>query len=326
MRVLLATDGSPSAMVATDLVGSSRWASGTTIDVVAVMDAASVLPPPLSTLPADAQPLEDALERHCRSAVEETAEMLRALGLTVSSAVLIGRPTERLVQRAAETGADLVVCGSRGMGEFKALLLGSVSAGLVDHAPCPVLVARDRRVTRVLLADDGSASALAAERIVARWPLFGRLPVDVLTVAAVHPALRSPFAMLPVGVALAQYDVDVREARERARAVNDGAMLRLEAEGRTVRRLLREGDPASLIIGQAKTSPDDLIVIGSHGYQGLDRLVLGSVSRAVLMHATASVLVVRASTGVVDADVVDAEPEPMEEPTVEPDPTALVAV
>jgi nucleotide-binding universal stress UspA family protein len=55
----------------------------------------------------------------------------------------------------------------------------------------------------------------------------------------------------------------------------------------------RDGDPASEILAAANDSKVDLIVVGTHGRTGLKRLVLGSVARNVLQHATCSVLIVR---------------------------------
>ena len=61
--------------------------------------------------------------------------------------------------------ADLVVVGHRGHGRWESILLGSVSAEVVDHAPCPVLVARDERLGPIILADDRSSHARAAEQV-----------------------------------------------------------------------------------------------------------------------------------------------------------------
>ncbi len=62
-------------------------------------------------------------------------------GITLQPTILEGHPAPRLVE--ASTGADLLVVGSRGHGEFAGMLLGSVSEHCVTNAECPVLVFRD---------------------------------------------------------------------------------------------------------------------------------------------------------------------------------------
>jgi nucleotide-binding universal stress UspA family protein len=62
-------------------------------------------------------------------------------GITLQPTILEGHPAPLLVE--ASTGADLLVVGSRGHGEFAGMLLGSVSEHCVTNAECPVLVFRD---------------------------------------------------------------------------------------------------------------------------------------------------------------------------------------
>ena len=76
-----------------------------------------------------------------------------------------GRAASTIVDQAREMDADLVVVGHRGMGEWESRLLGSVSAEVVDHAPCPVLVVRNDQLGPIVLAVDGSPHAQAAEAI-----------------------------------------------------------------------------------------------------------------------------------------------------------------
>jgi len=68
---------------------------------------------------------------------------------------------------------------------------------------------------------------------------------------------------------------------------------RLQAGGLTAEPGRRDGDAAAEILAAAKALSADLILIGTHGRTGLKRIVLGSVARNVLQHATCSVLVVR---------------------------------
>jgi nucleotide-binding universal stress UspA family protein len=83
----------------------------------------------------------------------------------------------------------------------------------------------------------------------------------------------------------------------RARA-EDGAadvrkILSETTPGARVEALLPKGDPRAVILDTAKAWPADLIVLGSHGLRGFDRLLMGSVSESVAVHAHCSVEVIR---------------------------------
>ena len=88
-------------------------------------------------LPADYDPAADAQE-----VLAKAVEILREPHprLDVSWKVIEGHPAPTLVEQSR--GADLLVVGSRGHGEFAGMLLGSVSEHCVAHAHCPVLVVR----------------------------------------------------------------------------------------------------------------------------------------------------------------------------------------
>jgi nucleotide-binding universal stress UspA family protein len=74
----------------------------------------------------------------------------------------------------------------------------------------------------------------------------------------------------------------------------------------SVRHVLREGDPASEIVRYATEAGVDVIVMGTHGRTGLERLLMGSVAEKVLRDAPCSVLVVKLPKGIPAADKVEA--------------------
>ena len=80
--------------------------------------------------------------------------------------------------------------------------------------------------------------------------------------------------------------------QQEGRRLLDGVRQRLLLES-SVLEFLESGDPAVEIVKAAKAWPADLIVIGSHGRGGLDRMLLGSVAESVMRHAPCPVLVVR---------------------------------
>ena len=88
-------------------------------------------------------PEDTALTERTRQAIEEAIEKTRAkLGdpgpTSVTIEMVTGMPAEEILKAAR--GADMIVVGSRGVGGFSRLLLGSVSAQLTHHSPCPVVV------------------------------------------------------------------------------------------------------------------------------------------------------------------------------------------
>jgi nucleotide-binding universal stress UspA family protein len=81
----------------------------------------------------------DEYRKHAEKNLKESiAEAGAEAGVEVTAVLLEGQPADVLCDQASE--ADLLVVGSRGLGGFRGLLLGSVSQQVVHHAPCPVVV------------------------------------------------------------------------------------------------------------------------------------------------------------------------------------------
>jgi len=64
------------------------------------------------------------------------------MGISYTDKVVVGVPADEVLQEQEEGGYDLLVIGSRGMGEVKGWILGSVSTRVVRYAKCPVLVVK----------------------------------------------------------------------------------------------------------------------------------------------------------------------------------------
>jgi nucleotide-binding universal stress UspA family protein len=225
--------------------------------------------------------------------VRQAAERLAATGARVETRVLVGRPPQAIAREARDAAATLIVMGARGLGPLASTFLGSVSAEVVDAAPCPVLVSRSEDVRRILFATDGSEGSRAAERHLATLLLAQRAPVTVVSVAEVFHAWSIGIAPTMVSRVLEIQAEDEARARTVHEGIATGTAERLVAEGVDARPLVRIGDPALQILATAADVRADLIVLGSRGQTGLRRLLLGSVARAVLTRATASVLIVR---------------------------------
>ena len=285
-KVLIATDGSEKARIAIDLAASLAWAEGTSIEVLEVQEP---LMPGIEVPPESLA----ALERDAREQIaEDLAQAKARLHGPVDTASRRGRAASEIVHEAERTGSDLIVMGSRGRGQLTTMLLGSVAAEVVDRAPCPVLIARLPVARKILVADDGSRAAAAAVDVAATWPIFRGLPAVALSVAPVYAITGSG----PIRHEDAQqsYAEGVDALRGIHGLIAEDAAKRLTDAGLRAEPGVRFGDPAGEIIGAAFEHEADLIVMGSRGQTGFERLVLGSVARNVLTHAPQSVLIVHA--------------------------------
>ncbi len=294
MRILIAHDGSDGADQALDLVASVSWPPDSVFRIVHAIPDTREIRRRWAGLILDATvSLEDRLREEAGRVVQAAADRLAHVDRTVEQQVVVGRAPQALVEDARGSASDLVVIGSRGLGPFATTLLGSVSAEVVDAAPCPVLVSRSARLRAIVLATDGSPCASHAERFLARLPLARGVPVTVVSVGSVfHP--------WHVGIAptMVSQAMDAAAAEEaHVRAVHEGYVResahRLREAGIDARPVLRMGDPVHEVLAAADEARADLIVLGSRGQTGLRRLVTGSVARGVLTRSHGSVMVVR---------------------------------
>lgn len=287
---MVATDGSSSARTALELVRTLAWPGGTILRLVHVV-------PPLPAL-VEWDPARQSFHRldgPLRASLDETAKELRRADLTVQTDVLSGgEPAARIVRDAREFDADLIVTGSRGHGAIATMLLGSVAAAIVDHAPCPVLVARRPSCARVVLAEDGSPGAFEARRLLATWPIFNGMLVRVVSVAYATAPLLSGIALTMLEEARRAHEELLVEARSAYGRLASETSEQLRLAGRRADSEVRTGDVAAEILASARETSADLIAIGSRGHGAMTRVLLGSVARNVLAHATCSVLIARA--------------------------------
>ena len=137
---------------------------------------------------------------------------------------------------------------------------------------------------RIIIAVDGSAFSARAANV--GFELARSLGAEVALVHVIDPSVVvAPEGGYPAGelVALAEQD---------GKRLLAGFSQRASIEPPPL-EFVQVGKPATEIVRAAKEWPGDLIVIGSHGRGGVERLLLGSVAEAVMRHATCPVLVVR---------------------------------
>jgi len=143
-KIIVAFDGSKDSIKAVKLACSLGSEYKSEVAVVHVYSSPAVGFSAASGMPIpDYRDLEEARKDTAKGVLSKGLQLASEEGIKAKGE-LIEAPSvvEALVEFATNEKADLIVAGTRGMTGFKKLILGSVSSGLVNHSPCPVLIAR----------------------------------------------------------------------------------------------------------------------------------------------------------------------------------------
>lgn len=263
-RIVFATDGSPGADGALELLCTLPFANEDRVDVVAVPVPLAL---PLETGFGDLSIAYDA----AAETTARAAARLRQCGTQAECRVAEGPLVEAIIGSARAVGADLIVVGSRGLGLILGTLLGSTARALAHASPFPLLVVRDRRAApqRVLLAVDGSLDSQAAVNALCAVPLAR--PAEIVVVHVVPDARKESTRPLDLLCLVA---------------------ARLPPTVTTQVEVAR-GDVASTILARAAALGSDLIALGSGGTHSAP--LQATIADRILSAAHCSVLVARAA-------------------------------
>ena len=187
-------------------------------------------------------------------------------------------PYRGIVAAAEANRADLIVMGRRGRRGLAQIMVGDATVRVMGHAPCNVLVVpKDANAceTGILVATDGSRYGDAAALTAGRMAEALGLPLTVVSaVMASHSQKRRQEAVMAV------------------QRVKDA----LREDAIKVESMVPEGERAEeVILEKAREKGIDLIVMGTHGRTGLQRVLVGSIAERVIGGATCSVLAVKSA-------------------------------
>lgn len=206
-------------------------------------------------------------------------------------------PVNGILKEAKNLNADVIVVGWRGYGAARALLMGSVSRGVVRGARCAVLVVRRRpaaRIRKIVLAFDASPNARRAVNLVATLSPGRNGHVTLVhAVQLVVPTAHGP-AMAGIRTSIAQEVRRINAERSRAaeRALEQAAE-ELDRNGWHTHIELRTGEPLRELIDIVNKSQAELVVVGARGTNRARHLLLGSVADGVLNRSPVPVLLAR---------------------------------
>lgn len=146
MKILLAVDGSEYSDGAVQEFAKRPWPPQSEVKIV----TAAEIPIPVGMEPwamsADFyEVVEKSIRQVAQAAIDSAVlklNLIKDRTMTISSEIIQGSPKQVIVDEAERWGADLIVMGSRGLGAWNRLLLGSVSSAVVHHAKCSVEIVR----------------------------------------------------------------------------------------------------------------------------------------------------------------------------------------
>ncbi|MET9273558.1 universal stress protein [Kribbella sp. NPDC003557] len=268
-----------------------RWATAEAVRTMAPLRLVEAFELVITARPSPGHvvPLE-AVRTARQTGLDAVAENVRLHhpGLTVETRLEGGPAARALIDAAAE--ARTVVLGSRGLGGWSGLLVGSVAVQVTTHAQCPVVVIpHDQRPhahlgPTVLVGVDGSKASAKAIDFA-----FDQAEAMHAEVVALH-AWTSPFLTYADGASMLQFDE--AKVREEARLLVAESVAGAAAEHPDVHWTteLTMGGAAQALVRRAESA--DLVVVGSRGRGGFTGLLLGSVGQTVLHHAHCPIAVV----------------------------------
>ncbi|MGE0357859.1 MAG: universal stress protein [Burkholderiales bacterium] len=268
-RIMLATDGSEFCTDAENVALAMTSKCGGALYIASVV----------LTNPAAEVVAPEAIE----SAEQDTRAVLARLhGEAVKLAVQAEKvflrgpdPLEELLKAAEEHKVDVLVMGRRGKRGLLKRMIGDATTKAIGKAKCSVLVVPEgaglwRR--RILLATDGSRFSDAAAVAATRLAELCRVPVTV--VSTIRESFNEERAAL------------AEEAAARVHA-------HLSERGIEADKVVLRGDPDALILETAQAREADLIVMGTHGRTGWERVTVGSVTESVVGGSKVPVMAVK---------------------------------
>jgi len=214
-------------------------------------------------------------EKEAQHYLESVKARARSEGVTCDTELLEGEePYRSIVNAATEKNVDMIVIGRRGRRGLAKLLIGEVASKVIGHAPCKVLVVPRAAVItyqNILVATDGSTHANAA--VQEAIAIAKRCGSHLIVLAALR---------------------DGSELDEGKNRVNQAVEL-AHAAGVAAEAVTPLGRSHDVIVETAGGRGVDLIVMGTYGKTGVQKILMGSSTEKVIKAAGCAVLVVKAA-------------------------------
>lgn len=208
---------------------------------------------------------------------------------SVESYVCQGEPPEVILETAHTDKADLITLGTYGRKGLKRFLMGSVTSQVILNASCDVLVVKKPcskcagSYNSLLVPFDGSASSKKALLRACELSKADNAEIAVLYVIPRYEEMVDFFKTEAISKSLYQEAEKIVEAAKKLAS----------AQGVQIKAAVQEGHAGEKIVEIAGTLKSDLIVMGTHGWQGMNKAIMGSTAERIIAYANCPILIVK---------------------------------
>lgn len=210
-------------------------------------------------------------------------------GIDVESLICEGEPPDVILDIAREKKVELISMGTYGRKGIKRLIMGSVTSKVILNAACDVMVVKrpcsecTGEYKSILVPFDGSEfSKKALERACE----LSKIDSSEITVLYVIPRYEEMIEFFRTeSIKRAMFD-------EAEKILNVARQIASE-KGVTLAATVKEGHVGEKVLETAEMLKNDLIVMGTYGWKGVSRAIMGSTTERVIMNASCPVLTVR---------------------------------
>ena len=299
MKVLFCTDGSEISYYAIRKI-LPFLKHNYQLDIINIIDWGFF--PTYVTFPSEEEVGFPANKNIAENILDKTRNIIESEGYKVnSSCFLYGQPSEAILEQIKSENYDLVVMGSHGKVGIRSWL-GSVSRKIVTKSPIPVFIVRpsqktenltSKRSKNILITTDGSENSNMA--IIAMLNILN-LEESFISILSIKPGAES----LPPEITSDNEWVKAcleKQNEIASNSIKEAEKILKENNISPKSTFILEGDAAEKILDFCKQNIPDLIVMGSHGREGLSDMLLGSVSKRVLDHSCCPVLIIPRKKG-----------------------------
>jgi nucleotide-binding universal stress UspA family protein/uncharacterized membrane protein YfcA len=271
-RFVLATDGSEYS------AGAVREALRMAQKCGARLRAVSVIAGGDAELYAMGEQLITKELNTARTFLDNIQQQAASAGVAYESEAIQGNQIyQEIVSQAEKMQADLIIMGRRGRHGLARFMVGPSTVRVIGHARCNVLVvprAAELTGRHFVVASDGSRFGDTATLTAARLAKLCNTPVTVVSVTRPEHSV---------------------ERRREAQQIVNRLVSFLKQEGIKVEGKVPHGRADEMIVQTAVEKGADLIIVGSRGRTGLERVLLGNTSERVIDEARCAVLVVKSA-------------------------------